>query len=222
MADQTFRTTDQNGSASPQGFEKAATAAKSVGDQARSAGRDLKDKAVGMVGSSSEAIKDQASDFVDAARDAASQATDKLKQAVDGQKNAGAEYVGSLADTMRRAAREFDNDLPIAGVYIRKAASQIEGVSDSIKTGNFEDLVRGAQSFARRQPTAFLGMAVLAGFGLVRFLKTSANDSQAPGAGSRQTGGDQFAGNTASHSYGDSRQNHPYSDNTGYRNEFSR
>src|SRR3977135_2507511 len=132
MADQTFRTTDQSGSASPQGFEKAATAAKSVADQARSAGRDLKDKAVGMVGSSTEAIKDQASDFVDAARDTASQAADKLKQRVDGQKNAGAEYVGSLADTMRRAAREFDNDLPIAGVYIRKAASQIEDVSDSI------------------------------------------------------------------------------------------
>jgi hypothetical protein len=222
MADQTFRTTDQSGSASPQGFEKAATAAKSVADQARSAGRDLKDKAVGMVGSSTEAIKDQASDFVDAARDTASQAADKLKQRVDGQKNAGAEYVGSLADTMRRAAREFDNDLPIAGVYIRKAASQIEGVSDSIKTGDFQDLVRGAQSFARRQPTAFLGMAVLAGFGVVRFLKTSANDLQAPAAGSRQTGGDRFAGSTASHAYADSRQNDPYADSTGYRNEFTR
>ena len=222
MADQTFRTTDQNGSASPQGFEKAATAAKSVADQALSAGRDLKDKAIGMIGSSSEAIKDQASEFVDAAKDVASQATDKLKQTVDGQKNAGAEYVGSLADTMRRAAREFDGDLPIAGVYIRKAASQIEGVSDSIKTGNFQDLVRGAQSFARRQPTAFLGMAVLAGFGVVRFLKASANDSEGTAAGSRQTGGDRFAGSTASRSYADSGQNRSYADNERYRNEFTR
>jgi gas vesicle protein len=222
MADQTFRTTDQNGSASPQGFEKAATAAKSVADQALSAGRDLKDKAIGMVGSSSEAIKDQASEFVDAAKDVASQATDKLKQTVDGQKNAGAEYVGNLADTMRRAAREFDGDLPIAGVYIRKAASQIEGVSDSIKTGNFQDLVRGAQSFARRQPTAFLGMAVLAGFGVVRFLKTSANDSEGTAAGSRQTGGVRFAGSAASHSHADSGQNRSYADNEGYRNEFTR
>jgi hypothetical protein len=155
-----------------------------------------------MVGSSTEAIKDQASDFVDAARDTASQAADKLKQTVDGQKNVGAEYVGSLADTMRRAAREFDSDLPIAGVYIRKAASRIEDISDSIKTGNIEDLVAGAQSFARRQPTAFLGMAVLAGFGIVRFLKTSANDSQSPYAGRRH--------------------NDPYAENTGYRNEFTR
>jgi gas vesicle protein len=184
MSDQ-FRTTDQKGPGSPQGFEKAATqgfekaatAGKNVTDQALSAGRDLKDKALGIVDSSTDALKDQASEFVDAAKDVASQATDKLKQTVDGQKKAGAEYVGNLADTMRRAAREFDGDLPIAGVYIRKAASQIEGVSDSIKTGNFQDLVRGAQSFAKRQPTAFLGLAVLAGFGAVRFLKSSANDS---------------------------------------------
>ena len=222
MADQTFRTSDQNGSASPQGFERAATAAKSVADQALSAGRDLKDKAIGMVGSSSDAIKDQASEFVDAAKDVASQATDKLKQTVDGQKHASAEYVGNLADTMRRAAREFDGDLPIAGVYIRKAASQIEGVSDSIKTGNFKDLVRGAQSFARRQPTAFLGMAVLAGFGVVRFLKSSATESEATAAGSRQTGGNRFAANTASHSRADQGQGQSYSDNKGYRDEFSR
>src|SRR5205814_10267088 len=130
-----------------------------------------------MANSSADTMKEQASDFADAAKDAASQAADKLKQAVDGQKNAGAEYVGSLADTMRRAAREFDNDLPIAGTYIRKAASQVEVVSDSIRNGNFNDLMQGAQSFARRQPTASLGMAVLAGFGLIRFLKSSAEGS---------------------------------------------
>ena len=211
MADQTFRTTDQSGSGSPHGFEKAASPAKNVADQALSAGRDLKDKALGMAGASSEAIKDQASEFIDAAKDVASQATDKLKQTVDGQKNAGAEYVGSLADTMRRAAREFDSDLPIAGVYIRKAASQIEGVSDSIKTGNFNDLVRGAQSFARRQPTAFLGMAVLAGFGVVRFLKSSANDAERPDY--RHTGSDRFGGGAS---------NRSSAVNKGYRDEFSK
>jgi hypothetical protein len=213
MADQTFRTADQKGSVSPQRFEKTPTAAKSVADQALSAGRDLKDKAIGMVGTSSDAIKDHASEFVDAAKDVASQATDQLKQTVESQKKASAEYVGSLADTMRRAAREFDGDLPIAGVYIRKAASQIEGVSDSIKTGNFKDLVRGAQSFARRQPTAFLGMAVLAGFGVVRFLKSSANTSRDATAASHWTGGDTTAGNAA---------NRSRPDNIGYRDEFTK
>ena len=212
MADQTFRSMDQPGSGTaPHGFEKAATAAKTVTDQAVSAGRDLKDKATEMAGSSSEAIKGHASDFADAAKDVASQATDKLKQTVDGQKNASAEYAGSLADTIRRAAREFDSDLPIAGIYIRKAASQVEGVADKIRTGNFDDLVRGAQSFARRQPTAFLGMAVLAGFGVVRFLKSSANDTE--GADSRHAGGDRFA---------ESNPNQSHAISKGYRDEFTK
>jgi hypothetical protein len=185
MTDPTFGTREAGATNPSPGFEKAAP--RSVADQALAAGRDLKDKAIDLAGSSSDVIKDHASEFVDAAKEVSSQATDKLKQTVEGQKSAGADYVGSLAETIRRAAREFDGDLPIAGTYIRKAASQVEGVAATIRTGNFNDLVRGAQSFARRQPTAFLGMAVLAGFGVVRFLKSSADDSQA--AGMRQPGG---------------------------------
>jgi hypothetical protein len=209
MANQTSGTIDETGAGS-HGFEKAATAAKTVTDQALSAGRELKDKAIDLAGASSETIKDQASEFVDAAKDVASQATDKLKQTVNGQKNAGAEYVGSLADTLRRAAREFDSDLPIAGAYLRKAASQVEGAADSIKTGNFNDLVRGAQSFARRQPTAFLGMAVLAGFGVVRFLKSSAGESD---DSSHRVGGERAAR---------SAMPQASADNKGYRDEFTK
>jgi hypothetical protein len=201
------------------GFEKAASAAKgapeqakSVADQALAASRDLKEKAAGLAGSSAEAIKGRASEAMDAARNMASQATDKLKQTVDDQKNVGADYVGNLADTLRRAAREFDRDLPIAGAYIRKAASQIEGVSDQIKTGNFSDLVSGAQAFARRQPTAFLGLAVLAGFGAVRFLRSSANTSD---TSSESFGGG--AGFAPNH-----QANRSYSDNRGYRDEFTK
>jgi gas vesicle protein len=212
MADQKFRSTDQTGSGTaPHGFEKAATAAKTVTDQAPSGGHDFKDKAIGLAGSSSDAIKDEASEFVDAAKDVVSQATDKLKQTVDGQKNAGAEYVGSLAETIRRAAREFDSDLPIAGTYIRKAAAQVEGVADTIRTGNFNDLVRGAQSFARRQPAALLGMAVLAGFGVVRFLKSSAETSE--GGRSGLSDGNTLARNSSGQSNADNR---------GYRDEFTK
>src|SRR6476660_7285382 len=204
MTDQTIGTRHQGGSNPSQ----AASTGQSVPDQARSAGRDLKDKAMGLAASSSDAIKDQASEFIDAAKDVASGATDKLKQTVDSQKSAGADYVGSLADTIRRAAREFDGDLPIAGTYIRKAASQVEGVAETIRTGNFNDLLQGAQSFARRQPTAFLGMAVLAGFGLVRFLKSSADHSRVDRP--QHAGGQSYGQTTA------------YQPHQGYRDEFTR
>jgi gas vesicle protein len=177
MVDQKFQ---QSG-----GTKKAAPdAPKSVRDQTLEAGRELKDKAAELVETSGEKLKEQASELGDAAKNVASQATDRLKEKVAEQRGAGAEYVGNLADTIRRAAREFDKDLPIAGKYIRKAAVQVENVSDSIRTGDFNDLVRNAQSFARRQPTAFLGMAVLAGFAAVRFLKSS-SDAPASSANPR-------------------------------------
>jgi len=188
MADQAFRNLDKNSSGSTDsgGFERATSSTKNMTDQALSAGRDLKNKAADTAGSSAEAIKEQAGDFVEAAKNVVSDATDRFKETIDGQKTAGAEYVGSLAETMRRAAREFDHDLPIAGTYIRKAATQVETFSDSIKNGNFNDLVRGAQVFARTQPTAFLGIAVLAGFGAVRFLKSSAEAPRNVGSNERR------------------------------------
>jgi ElaB/YqjD/DUF883 family membrane-anchored ribosome-binding protein len=157
---------------------KASERPKSFSEQAMSAGRELKDKATDIAGVSADTLKTQASSLVDVAKDVASQATDKLKDTVSERKGAGADYVGGLADTIRRAAREFDTDLPIAGTYMRKAASQVETVSDSIRTGEFNDVVRNAQDFARRQPTAFLGLAALAGFAVVRFLKSSSESSK--------------------------------------------
>jgi hypothetical protein len=162
-------------------FDEAAASTKSLADQALSAGQDLTEKAKVLADSSTDALKVHVSDFADAAKDVASQATDKLKGAVNDRKSSGAEYVGTIAETMRRAAREFDTDLPMAGTYIRKAAEQVDSVSQGIKNGNLGDLVQNAQSFARRQPTAFLGIAVLAGFGVVRFLKSSAESSSTSG-----------------------------------------
>jgi hypothetical protein len=205
MAEQNH--TGEHGSTSAQSparakFDEAAASTKSLSEQAMSVGKDLTGKAKDFAENSTGALKDHASDLVDAAKDVASQATDKLKDAVNDRKSSGADYVGSLADTMRRAAREFDTDLPIAGSYIRKAASQVEGVSDSIRTGNFNDLVRNAQAFARRQPTAFLGMAVLAGFGAVRFLKSSSE------GGASQSG----TSNVAQSSETTTRSNQEYRD----------
>jgi hypothetical protein len=185
MAD-TFGTAEK-GASSGQGSARAkkddeALSKKGLADRALSAGQDLTEKAKDLAGDSADALKAHASDFAEAAKDVASQATDKMKDAVSDRKSSGAEYVGTLADTMRRAAHEFDTDLPMAGTFIRKAAEQVDGVSEGIRNGNLNDLVRNAQSFARRQPTAFLGIAVLAGFGVVRFLKSSAETTSPPGS----------------------------------------
>jgi ElaB/YqjD/DUF883 family membrane-anchored ribosome-binding protein len=177
---------------------------KSFSEQAMEAGREYKDKAAELAETSAEKLKDQASELGNAARDMAGQAADKVKDAVSDRKNAGADYVGSLAETIRRAGREFDTDLPIAGKYIRKAASQVDNFADSIRTGDFNDLVRNAQSFARRQPAAFLGITAFAGFAAVRFLKSSSDTSSSGASANRGPG----------------RRSQP--SETGYRDEFSK
>jgi hypothetical protein len=172
MADKAFGDTSAPGSVHT--LDSGTRAAKSA-DQTLTT-RDLKNKASNLASSSADAIKEQASEFADAARDMGAEVTDRVKEKIEDEKEAGAEYVSGIANAMRRAAEEFDEDLPIAGTYMRKAASQVEAASDAVKNGDLNDLVRGTQSFARRQPAAFLGMAVLAGFGVVRFLKSSAED----------------------------------------------
>ena len=51
------------------------------------------------------------------------------------------------------------------------------GTMRKIRDGSFRDLVEGATDFAKRQPAAFLGISVLAGFAAVRFLKASGEQS---------------------------------------------
>jgi hypothetical protein len=174
-----------------------------MAEQAVSAGREFAD-------SSAQSVKAHAAEFAESAKEFASEAGESLKERAYSQKNAGADYIGNVAEAIRRASREFDNDMPIAGVYMRKAASRVEDISDTIQQGDIQDLMRGVQSFARRQPTAFLGLAVLAGFGVVRFLKSSGPVVEHEHQQSRgQAGG---ARRTASAS----------DENRGYRDEFTK
>jgi hypothetical protein len=161
----------------------ASQAPKGVADQAIAVGRDIQNAALNFADASAGALKDHASDLVDSAKEIASQAGDRLQKTVVEQKGAGADYVGNLAQTLRRAAGEFDADVPLAATYIRKAADQVANAADALREGNLNDLIQGAQSFARNQPTAFLGLAVLVGFGVVRFLKSAAaekDDADSP------------------------------------------
>ena len=159
---------------------------KDVAEQAKAAGRDVQNAAVEFASTSAEALKGHASHAVEAAKDLASTAQDRLQDKVAQQKGLGADYVNNFAGAMRQAASHFDSDVPVAGTYMRKAADQIEIAADALREGNFNDLVQGAQRFARSQPTAFFGLALLAGFGAIRFLK-SASSSPIGMSGRRQS-----------------------------------
>lgn len=185
MAEQPVKSTPSGTSAGHGARGATPQSLRGVSEQAVAGSREIKDKISDKISdladSSTETIKQQASELAGAAKDFAAQAGERIKERVSDQASVGADYVGNLAETMRRAAREFDAELPIAATFIRKAAAQVDSVSDSVRNGDLQDLIAGAQSFARRQPTAFLGLAVLAGFGAVRFLKSSAANDVSSG-----------------------------------------
>jgi gas vesicle protein len=154
---------------------------------------DLKKQASGVAQDVTRQVKEQASQLAESAKDAASGAGERLRDAAEDQKNAGADFVSGLAGAVRRAAGEFDDQIPQAGQYIRRAAQQIDGASEALRQRDLGELFEGVQDFARRQPTAFLGMTVLVGFAAVRFLKSSTASRQGGESRSRRNEGQDFS-----------------------------
>lgn len=160
MSDMDFRTTRQPSS-------------QALGDQLQRAGEDAKNTASDLVSSATDAARDKFSELGSKARETAAGAADKVMDQVGAQKEAGADYAHRLAENIRGAARAFQNDTPFAARTIETAADYIEDAAGKIRDGSLGDVVDGVTSFARRQPAAFLGLSVLAGFAAIRFLKAS-------------------------------------------------
>ena len=175
----------------PQGTNTGSLEAKTQGvaKQAREFGRDVTDQAKELTQSATDAMKTQADNLKETAKEVASNAGEKLRASVVEQKAAGADYVGNVANIIRRTAYEFDTEIPQAGQYIRKAASQLENVSQAMRNRDMAEIVGNVQDFARKQPTAFFGAAVLLGFAAVRFLKSGSGAAGTAGNQSANIGG---------------------------------
>jgi hypothetical protein len=154
---------------------KAADEGRSVSQQVSDLTGDLKREGTNLAHDAARQARDQAGKLAETAKEVASGASERIWSTAEDKKNAGADFVGGLADSMRRAASAFDDQIPQASDYIRQAAEQIDGASEAFRQRNIGELVEGVQDFARRQPTAFLGITVLAGFAAVRFLKSSSS-----------------------------------------------
>jgi len=163
------------------GSQNKGLAAKTDGlvKQAKDLGRDLKDQAGELTQKAADTVKGQAGSLTESAKEVASDAGQKLRESVSIQKAAGADYVGNVANIIRRSAYEFDTEIPQAGHYIRKAAAQLENVSEAMRNKNMSEIVGNVQDFARKQPTAFFGAAVLLGFAAVRFFKSAPDHANA-------------------------------------------
>jgi hypothetical protein len=186
-------------------------------DQVADAGAEIKQRAGDVLRASTDTAREKFKEAADAAQDAAAGAADRLQDQARDQQRSGADFVGRFAGNIRDAARAFENDLPFAARGINSAAEYVDEAAEKIRNGSFRDLVDGATDFAKRQPAAFLGLSVLAGFAAVRFLKASGSQSSSSQGSARQDS----AGQNSSSSYTPSSYNPSSYSSGSYKGEAS-
>jgi hypothetical protein len=115
--------------------------------------------------------------------------------------DAGAEIRKRAGDALRDSTEVARDKFKEAADAAKEAASGAEYVEDAarkIRDGSFRDLIDGATDFAKRQPAAFLGISVLTGFAVVRFLRASGGQSSASQGSNRQSAEVWSAGSSGS------------------------
>ena len=122
--------------------------------------------------------KEKAVEVKDQAQEKAAEMAEKAKAQVQtqlaGQKERATEQLGSITSALRQTSdnlRDEDQDM-IAG-YMEQAASQVEGLSSYLRNHTVGEMLDEARSFAKREPTLFVGGAMLLGLFGARFFRSS-------------------------------------------------
>ena len=130
-----------------------------------------------------KAAKDSA-DLKRQAKDAVHDISVRARSAADEQKNVAAGRVGGVARALRVASDDLhDQGQSLVAGYSRQVAEGLESMAQSLSRRSLGDLVEGVEDFARERPVAVLGGAMVAGFALARFMKSSAGRRSEQGAG---------------------------------------
>lgn len=146
---------------------------ESLKDQLSGAGAEMKQRAHDALRATADVAQDKLKEVTEAAKGIAFETVDHVQDKAREQQRSGADFVDRFAGNIREAARAFDSDAPFAARGINSAADYVEDAAEKLRNGSVRDLVDGATDFAKRQPAAFLGLSVLAGFTAIRFLKAS-------------------------------------------------
>ena len=111
---------------------------------------------------------------------AAESAKCEARRIAGDQKEAGATTLGEVAGAVHGAARSLETEMPQMASYVHDAAARLEDAARTLRTRNVDELVNDIGHLARSQPALLFGGAMLAGFALTRFLKSTAPDNAPP------------------------------------------
>lgn len=153
-------------------------AAGDLGSSAKETAAGLSNATEEVTGAAKEAIVTAARAVTSQASDAIGNVAAQIGSSVEEQKGRGADSLSGLAHAIKTAAAELDQQSPAIASQFRGASDRIERLSGNLRDRKVEELITDYSNLARTQPAAFFAGAMIAGFALSRFVKSSAQRQQ--------------------------------------------
>ena len=148
---------------------------KSADEKLQEAKADVKGEAHAAMSETQSRVGAVADEARNEASKLAEQARRRAELAADEYKGRAAEQGHSMAERLRAAGQEFGSG-SLPDRYVGRMADSLSDAADAFSRKDLGSLIADSASFARRNPAAFVGGAMLLGFAAARFLKSSSRE----------------------------------------------
>jgi len=125
-------------------------------------------------GAGTERLVTQVRDQVSSLR---GQAGDRVRGFADDGKARAASMIDEFGGVLSDAARSVDERLgEDYGRYAHRAADAVSSFAGSVRDKSVDDIIDNTRDFVRKSPAVAIGIAAVAGFALMRVIKTGLDD----------------------------------------------
>jgi hypothetical protein len=117
----------------------------------------------------------QTTDVRETAQNAVNQGKSFLGKQVDERSTVIGQQIGSVAQDVRSVGDQLRQSGAVSGAagYVDQGAELVEKLGQYLQDADSDRLIGDLESYARKQPWAIAGAALVLGFAASRFLKTS-------------------------------------------------
>ncbi|MGN2248056.1 hypothetical protein ACFWZ3_15350 [Frateuria sp. GZRR35] len=114
----------------------------------------------------------------DGAEDMAEKVRTEGQEQVQHYRNAAADKVDTLADSVKAAAAQMsDDDVAHLSQHVSDMAGSLGRMADGLREKSADEILHDVRRIARENPTLFIAGSIAIGFGLTRFARASASNA---------------------------------------------
>ncbi|HEY0382857.1 MAG TPA: hypothetical protein VGC72_11735 [Candidatus Elarobacter sp.] len=146
----------------------------------------------------------QTTDVRETAQNAVNQGKSFLGKQVDERSTVIGQQIGSLAQDLRNVGDQLreSGTVGAAAGYVDQGAELVDKLATYLQDADSDTLIGDLENYARRQPWAIAGAALVLGFAASRFLKTSSARRYRDAGDGSTGGGGSYGGGSYGSSYG--------------------